>query len=192
MADRLSFDTIFQKSIKREGAVDLLEWLHSTDFFEAPASSRFHESHSGGLQEHSVNVYYELVPLANAFGINISRETAAIISLLHDVCKIGMYKVEMRNKKIDGAWQQVPTYIVDEDFCFGGHGSKSVYLIQQYMQLTPEEAVAINCHMGVENGNWAVNDAFRACPLAFLLHTADMASTIPGLLSIVPKNEEVY
>lgn len=194
MADRLSFDAIFQKSIKREGATELLEWLHSTDFFDAPASTRFHESYSGGLQEHSVNVYYELVPLANAFGISINRETAAIISLLHDVCKIGMYKVEMRNKKIDGVWQQVPAYTIDEDFCFGGHGSKSVYLIQKHMQLTPEEAVAINCHMGVENGNWVVNDAFRAYPLAFLLHTADMASTIPALLPIVPthKNEEDY
>jgi hypothetical protein len=46
------------------------------------------------------------------------------------------------------------------------------------MKLTDEEAVAINCHMGVENGNFAVNDAYRAYPLAFLVHTADMASTI--------------
>ena len=28
------------------------------------------------------------------------------------------------------------------------------------------------------NGNFSVNDAYRQFPLAFLLHTADMASTI--------------
>jgi hypothetical protein len=85
----------------------------------------------------------------------------------------------MRNRKNDfGQWEKYPVYTFKEDFAFGGHGSKSVYLIQKFMKLTDEEAVAINCHMGVENGNFAVNDAYRAYPLAFLVHTADMASTI--------------
>lgn len=191
MAERLTFDEIYTKSIKREGAKELLEWLHTTDFFTAPASTRFHECYDGGLAEHSVNVYYTLVPMAKAFGEAVDRETAAIISLLHDICKIGMYKIEMRNKKIDGVWEQVPFYTVDEDFCFGGHGSKSVFLIQKFMKLTDEEAVCINCHMGVENARWEVNDAFRQFPLAFLLHTADMASTIPALLeTAVPKENK--
>ena len=111
--------------------------------------------------------------------LKVTAETAAIISLLHDVCKLNCYKVEYRNRKNEyGQWEKYPAYTFKEDFSFGGHGSKSVYLIQKYMKLTNEEAVCINCHMGVENGNWAVNDAYRAYPLAFLLHTADMASTI--------------
>jgi HD superfamily phosphohydrolase YqeK len=132
------------------------------------------------LADHSVNVYKELVRLLRAFPeIKASAETAAIVTLLHDVCKANCYKIEYRNKKNEyGQWIQVPIYTFNEDFSFGGHGSKSVYLIQKFMKLTDEEAVAINCHMGVENGNWTVNDAFRAYPLAFLVHTADMASTI--------------
>jgi len=176
----MTFEEIYTTYIKREGSAELLRWLKSGDFFTAPGSTRFHDSYAGGLAEHSAKVFYELTRLLNAYqNMKVSAETAAIVSLLHDVCKANCYKVELRNKKNEhGQWIQVPVYTFNEDFAFGGHGSKSVYLIQKFMRLTDEEAVAINCHMGVESGNWAVNDAFRAYPLAFLVHTADMASTI--------------
>lgn len=176
----MTFEEIYTAHIKRVGSAELLNWLKSTDFFTAPGSTRFHDCYSGGLAEHSVRVYDELVRLAKAYPeVKITRETAAIVALLHDVCKAGCYKTEMRNRKNDfGQWEKYPVYTFKEDFAFGGHGSKSVYLIQKFMKLTDEEAVAINCHMGVENGNFAVNDAYRAYPLAFLVHTADMASTI--------------
>lgn len=176
----MTFEEIYTTHIKREGAVELLKWLKSTNFFTAPGSTRFHDCHAGGLADHSAKVFNELVRLLKVFPeVKVSGETAAIVALLHDVCKANCYKVEMRNKKNEhGQWIQVPVYTFQEDFTFGGHGSKSVYLIQKFMKLTDEEAVCINCHMGVENGNFAVNDAYRAFPLAFLVHTADMASTI--------------
>ena len=176
----MNFKEIYTKYITRDGSKELLRWLESTDFFEAPASTRFHDCYSGGLAEHSENVFYELTKLLNTYHqIKVTAETVAIVSLLHDVCKANCYKTELRNKKDEfGKWIQVPFYTFQEDFAFGGHGSKSVYLVQKFMPLTEEEAVSINCHMGVENGKWEVNDAFRAYPLAFLLHTADMASTI--------------
>jgi 23S rRNA maturation-related 3'-5' exoribonuclease YhaM len=46
--------------IQRPGADKLLAWLEMSDFFTAPASSRFHSSHEGGLCEHSVKVYDRL------------------------------------------------------------------------------------------------------------------------------------
>lgn len=176
----MTFWEIYDTYIEREGAKELKEWLLSTDIETAPASTRFHEVYPGGLMEHSVNVFNELVRLLKAYPeLRVTAETAAIITLLHDVCKLNCYKIEYRNRKNEyGQWEKYPAYKFEEDFAYGGHGSKSVYLIQKYMKLTDQEAVAINCHMGVENGNWAVNDAFRAYPLAFLLHTADMASTI--------------
>lgn len=176
----MTFWEIYDEYIEREGAKELKEWLLSTDIEEAPASTKYHEAYPGGLMEHSARVFEELVRLLKAYPeLKITAETVAIISLLHDVCKLNCYKIEMRNKKNEyGKWTQVPFYTFQEDFAYGGHGSKSVYLIQKYMKLTDQEAVAINCHMGVENGNWSVTEAFRAYPLAFLLHTADMASTI--------------
>ena len=176
----MTFEEIYTTHIKREGSAEFLRWLKSTDFFTAPGSTRFHDCHAGGLADHSAKVFNELVRLLRAYPeVKVSAETAAIVTLLHDVCKANCYKTELRNKKNEhGQWIQVPVYTFQEDFSFGGHGSKSVYLIQKFMKLTDEEAVAINCHMGVENGNFAVNDAYRAFPLAFLVHTADMASTI--------------
>lgn len=176
----MTFWEIYDTYITRAGAKELKEWLLTTDIDTAPASTRFHEAYRGGLAEHSVNVFNELVRLLKAYPeLRITAETAAIVSLLHDVCKVNCYKTEYRNKKDEyGKWIQVPVYTFQEDFAFGGHGSKSVYLIQKYMKLTDQEAVAINCHMGPENNNFAVYDAYRVYPLAFLLHTADMASTI--------------
>ncbi len=179
----MTFIEIYQKYIEREGSQEFLKWLESTDFFNAPASTKYHESYTGGLAEHSANVFNELCRLLKAYPeVRVTAETAAIVSLLHDVCKANCYKTEYRNRKNEyGQWEKYPYYTFQEDFAFGGHGSKSVYLIQKFMKLTDAEAVAINCHMGVESGKWEVNDAFRAYPLAFLLHTADMASTIETL-----------
>lgn len=167
--------------VHREGADKLMSWLDESSFFSDPASTKYHGAYEGGLCEHSVNVWTELVRLLKAYPeIKVSAETAAIVSLLHDVCKIGCYKQELRNKKVNNVWVQQPVYVFQEDFCFGGHGSKSVYLIQKHMNLTDEEAVAINCHMGawdrIPSDN-SVGSAYGQYPLAWLLHVADESAT---------------
>ena len=178
---REKFTEIYNQYITRPGAKELFQWLESTDFFDAPASSRFHNDHPGGLCEHSVHVWEELVRLLKAYPeIKVSGETAAIVSLLHDLCKIGVYKTELKNKKVNGVWVQQPAYVFQEDFCFGGHGSKSVYLAQKYIDLTEEEAVAINCHMGPWDrspGDYSLGSAYDAYPIAWLLHVADESAT---------------
>lgn len=175
------FIRLYTQHIKRPGATELLEWLETTDFFTAPASTRFHGNYEGGLCEHSVNVWEELVRLSKAYPeVKISVESAAIVSLLHDLCKVGCYKTELRNKKENGMWRSVPVYVFQEDFCYGGHGSKSVYLIQKYMSLTDSEAVAINCHMGAWDRtptDYSIGSAYEECPLAWLLHVADESAT---------------
>ena len=176
-----SFIKAYSENITRKGSQEFLSWMQSTDFFEAPASTIHHSAFEGGLAWHSIRVYFEANRLVNAYKdyINVSDETLAICTLLHDVCKIGCYKSDMRNVKENGQWVQKPYYKFDEDFKFGGHGSKSVYLIQKYMQLSDEEATAINCHMG----SWgnvdekATGDAFRQYPFAWLVHVADEAAT---------------
>lgn len=167
--------------IKRDGIKDLMEWLESTDFFTAPASTRFHGAYEGGLARHSLNVYSQLERLVNWYGYSeeYSKETLAIVALFHDVCKVGCYKTEMRWRKDDrNQWEQYATYRFQEDFAFGGHGSKSVFLVQNFAKLTPDEAVAINCHMGQWDATTYSNPtaAYEKCPLAWLLHVADEAA----------------
>lgn len=175
------FIELYTKYIKRPGSEELLKWLEKSTFFTDPASTRFHGSYEGGLCEHSVHVWEELIRLLKAYPeIRVTAETAAIVTLLHDVCKIGCYKQELRNKKVNGIWVQSPVWVFDEDFSFGGHGSKSVYLIQKFMKLTDEEAVAINCHMGFADrpaNDYAIGNAFEQYPLAVLVHWADESAT---------------
>ena len=45
------------KKVKREGINELIEFIEKTDFYKAPASTRFHGSYEGGLVEHSIQVY---------------------------------------------------------------------------------------------------------------------------------------
>lgn len=170
--------------IKREGIKDLMEWLESTDFFTAPSSSRYHGAFEGGLAMHSLNVYHRLKDLNEFYdmdGAGCSRESEAIVALFHDLCKVGCYKVSSRNVKNDktGQWEKVPFYKFEEDFPFGGHGSKSVYLVQYFMRLEPDEAAAINCHMGPwdRHDYGKPGEVFEHNRLAWLLHVADEAAT---------------
>lgn len=178
---REHFTEIYTQYITRPGADKLFAWLEQTDFFTAPASTRFHGNYEGGLCEHSVNVWEELIRLLKAYpDIRVTAESAAIVSLLHDLCKIGCYTQELRNQKVGGVWVQRPVYVFQEDFCFGGHGAKSVYLVQKHMALNDAEATAINCHMGFADrspGDYSLGSAYEKYPLAWLLHVADESAT---------------
>lgn len=190
MNARDKFIEIFKSKIKREGADKLLDFIcsPSSDFFTAPASARYHSAYEGGLCEHSINVYECLVayldrPVAKEkYKLNYSDETIAIVALLHDLCKMNIYKVSYRNAKNEqGVWEKVPYYEFDDSLPYG-HGEKSVYMISPFIKLTREEAFAIRYHMGFSNVENAmatnnVSKAFEMYPLAFALSTADMEAT---------------
>lgn len=186
MNNKERFIEIYKKYIQRPGSDKLLEFLlsNSSDFFDAPASTRFHGNYDGGLVEHSLNVYDCLHDylnrerVKNTYGLSYSEESIAIVSLLHDLCKINCYKKGTRNVKENGQWIQVPTYEYNDTLPYG-HGEKSVYMISGYMRLTREEAFAIRYHMGFAGKEDArdVGAAFEMFPLAFALSIADMEST---------------
>ena len=177
MSVKDEFIQIFSNNIHREGSDALLRWLESTDFFTAPASTRYHSCHEGGLCEHSVNVFNRLTFLVSDPSTKPTDETIAICGLLHDVCKANFYTVQMRNVKNEsGQWEKKLYYTVDEKFPFG-HGEKSVFLIERFMMLTPEEAVAIRFHMGEFEKDRSTSDAYSKYPLAVILHIADEEAT---------------
>ena len=185
MSGKERFIEIYKKNITREGADKLLEYLISSDFFEAPASARFHSSYPGGLVDHSLNVYDCLVdylssPSAKKLGFEYTDESVAIVALLHDLCKIAVYKKGFRNVKDErGVWQRVDTYEYDDQLPYG-HGEKSVYIISGFMRLTREEAFAIRYHMGYSSEREDprnVSAAFEMFPLAFALSVADSEAT---------------
>lgn len=182
------FIKAYTENITRSGADKLLAWIESSDFFTAPASTRFHLSSLGGLLEHSLHVFERMKAIcANEATITPgfnepSMETIAVCGLLHDICKANFYAVEMRNRKNDqGRWEQYPFYVVDDKLPYG-HGEKSVYIISGFMRLSREEAMAIRWHMGFsdndfQGGGYSVGNAFDKFPLAVLLHIADLQAT---------------
>lgn len=167
------------KRVNRPGIDELLEWLDTTDFYEAPASTKYHLAIRGGLCRHSLDVYSEMQRLIKAYPeVSLPEESVIIVSLLHDLCKANFYTVEMRNTKVDGQWVQVPYYSVSEKLVYGSHGPKSTYLIMSHMALTADEAIAVSNHMGgfAESPQGAAN-AYKECPLGWLLHVADESAT---------------
>ena len=176
---KTKFESIAREYIRRDGLDDLLKWIESTDFYVAPASTRYHGCCVHGLVTHSLRVYDQLKMLTRVYDCDASDESIAIVSLFHDLCKIGCYKTEMRwRKNSQDKWEQYPTYKFDEDFAYGGHGSKSVFIVQSFMDLTPDEASAINCHMGAWDSTSYSNPStvYQRNLLAWLLHVADEAA----------------
>ena len=173
------FIEIYNTHIKRQGAEELLEWIKRTDFFTAPASTRYHCAFEHGLVMHSVSVFNTMVE-KHFDAETDSMESFAICALLHDLCKAQFYKVSTRNVKNEktGQWEKVPYYSIDDMFPYG-HGEKSVFLIERKMRLKIEEAAAIRWHMGefgAKNSN-TISQAYDRYPLAVKLHLADLEST---------------
>lgn len=175
------FEEIVKDNIKRSGIDELMNYLRSTDFYSAPASTKYHNSEFGGLLNHSLNVYDVLSRSAIVKNAGYSNETVAIVSLFHDICKANTTIVSTRNVKNEqtGKWEKVPYYAIDNKYPFG-HGEKSVYILMKYIKLTDEEALAINWHMGGfddrANG-YDLSNAFTMSKLALELHIADMRAS---------------
>lgn len=172
----------------RPGAEKFLRWLETTDFFAAPASTSYHGNYRYGLVQHSVNVYKALIGFKNDpnMGPELAKygeDTLAIIALCHDICKANFYKETTRNVKNEetGKWEKVPYYTVEDAFPMG-HGEKSVYLMNLFMRLKTEEAVAIRWHMGgfdsaVKGGDYGQSNAWNMYPLGSIIHMADLVAT---------------
>ncbi len=184
---RADFLAVYSSTIKRDGAASMLYWLDSNGFFEAPASSKHHLANPGGLAVHSLNVYKRLLEITarDVFGgtdwtllAEDVVETVAILGLLHDVCKVGVYhkadpfKAVLENK--------LDPYTFRDPFPLG-HGEKSLFLITRHLALTEEEALAIRWHMGtyddaVKGGSRSMTEAMNLTPWVWRLQEADMCA----------------
>lgn len=186
MSYQEQFIEIFEREVKRTGADKMLDYLKTTDFFTAPASTKFHLACPTGLVQHSLNVYYRLKELVenekSEWAKNISQESIAVCGLLHDICKADFYTVDYKNvKQPDGSWEKVPYYTVSDTLPYG-HGEKSVYIINGFMRLTREEAMAINWHMGgyderAQGGSHTIAAAQEKFPLVVMMQVADLMAS---------------
>ena len=176
----------------------LIKKLESTDFFIAPASTKYHNSFQGGLLEHSLNVYYNLKYLIDIKGLKeyISEESIIICGLLHDISKMNFYEPSSRNRKVYhenglkydelGRFDWVAEFCykvkdVRERFIYGNHEETSEFIIKTYIPLSVDESVAIlNHHSGMGFDSVppsTISYKYNRYPLAALLHMADFLAT---------------
>lgn len=186
MDKKQRFIDICKSNIKRDGLDELLAWLEKSDFYYAPASTKYHGNYEGGLLEHSLNVYDNLMKVVDTFPIHntkFEKETLTVISLFHDLCKVNFYKKGSRNVKgEDGKWFAKEVYEISEKVPLG-HGEKSCILIQQFMKLSVEELLSIRWHMGgfdsaSRGGDYSMSGAQDYTKLVTLLQVADMLATM--------------
>lgn len=175
--------------IKRDGIKDLLNWLETTDFYVAPASTRFHLMCEGGLCQHSINVFERLCDEFKNEGMfdymttsDTSKlmESIAVVALFHDVCKADFYEVSERNVKNEyGNWIKVPYYTINNKSILVGHGYKSARIVNKYMNISDDEYMAILHHMGYSSDDNIANisEIFGKSKLTLLLHIADTKAT---------------
>jgi len=183
-------------STGREGMDKLLNFIRKSDFYTAPASSRYHNCHEGGLLEHSLNVYDCLTkkkdnPTWFEYFGTLDKASLIIAPLLHDTCKTYTYITEYKNKKVYSEtgkksddngrfdWVTVPGYTIEDKVPYG-HGEKSVMMIEEFVKLVPVERYAIRWHMGFTEPKevWGtLSEAIRKYPLILALHEADLEAT---------------
>lgn len=183
-------------SIKRDGVSDILEYLETTDFYEAPASTKYHNNIKGGLCAHCLNVYDNLCLLKDIFYSDLEEESIVLTSLLHDISKANYYELYIQNVKEYSSsgrlsddngqfnWVQVKKYKVrdemNRDNVYSEHGVCSFIIVNKFVRLNADEIAAIvNHHMGMDTGNIRpdISEIYDRYPLASLLHTADLLST---------------
>ena len=188
--------TLCRENIQRDGLESVLSYLEKTDFYIAPSSTNYHLNEDGGLCKHSINVFetalklYESVaaePIKEGrspFTDEVPRESIAIATLFHDLCKVKLYhKTEKWKKDENGRWQSYPGYEIKDDFPLG-HGEKSCLMLNWYMRLKPDEMLAIRWHMGMydmgESGTsqrYAFYGALDKSPLVSIVHAADFLAS---------------
>ena len=191
-------------AVKRDGIDKLMEYVRKSDFYTAPASSKFHLACEGGLLQHSLNVYDCLIakrksPVWGPVLEKVSEESLIIIALMHDLCKTFFYLPGSRNQKTYDPekvakaeawqvktdkggyfiWESVPSYSIDDKMPLG-HGEKSVMLLQEFIKLEKEEIYAIRWHMGFSEEKsqyFMLGAAMEKYPVVLALYEADLEAS---------------
>ena len=178
------------RSINRDGVEDLINYLDTkSDFFVAPASTKYHGVFKGGLCKHSLVVYDILKKLSVIYteltGQTIEDDSLKVVALCHDLSKVNTYELTYSNKKVYSPtgskydaggnydWQAIESYkMIDLNDRF---------ILRQFIGLRMQESAAICLHHGgLDNLSLpptTVGQNYGRYPLALLLHEADLLAT---------------
>ena len=170
------------KANKNDHVWKLLKYVEKdTDFYTAPASTKFHGNVECGLVRHSLLVLAYGIELAPIMLLgDYSIYYLFISCIFHDLCKVNMYETRERNVKNEenGKWEKIPFYRVKEDYLSYGHGIESMLRLNKYVALPESWNHAIRWHMGAyditQMDKLSLEKSFSAFREVLFLQTADM------------------
>lgn len=172
------------RSTNREGIEDLIDFLENkSDFFTAPASSKFHNNFEGGLLDHTLNVYRNFKNLLEMKNVHVEEDSIIISALCHDLCKANYYLKESRNRKVDGKWEAYDVWSTNKNPAVPlPHSPRSVRMLRKFISVKFQEELIIYYHMGPYGGEdyeyrnllQLVNEKY---PETLLFYTADLISS---------------
>jgi 23S rRNA maturation-related 3'-5' exoribonuclease YhaM len=158
------------QGVNRPGIESLIDYLLESDYFTAPASTRFHNSFLGGLCLHSLNLVHAFNAANKQLLKPLPPASVVICGLLHDLCKVNAYlEADKGDESIKG---------------IKGHATLSLSRIGEHIQLTPEEDDVIRYHMGLfgiftyhEHDTLAMYKAISRNPQVQIFAALDMADS---------------
>jgi len=151
---------------------------NETTWLTAPASTKYHLCKESGLLEHCVNVAESMLKIRKALAPDINEESCVIVSLIHDLGKVGMpgnpqYLInDPTDKQKMSGHKSEPPYRFNKDLIYLSVPVRSLYLAARHMDLTEQEVQAIIYHDGQyvdDNRSVATHEE----PLTLLLQYAD-------------------
>ena len=178
-----------------DGIDNLFDYMSNrSDFFDAPASTRFHGNYDGALAIHELNVIALFLKKNQEYELGLTDTQCIIAAGGHDLCKCNFYGKTFKNTKVyyEGApkhdaggdfdWKQAVGYTCEDKYPLG-HGNKSLFILMKYIPVDATVAMLITWHMGqwanTGDNSYGYNNACDWNPAVCAMHTADAeASTL--------------
>lgn len=171
----------------RDGSDTLANFMLKRDYFTAPASCHFHCAFYGGLAVHSWGVYQALQDLLSSTKTEMDEESKYLVTIMHDLCKCQYYRNDQwkwfKGEESGAKWEKKFQWTIDDKIPLG-HGERSLFILQNFVRVSVEEALSIRHHLGfVDQGahnRWpsALHLAFQDFPCCVAAHLADFTTAL--------------
>ena len=177
-----------ERPFNKQGLINKLE---NSDFFIAPASTKYNFSYEGGLVDHCLSVYDIFSKLKETLNLDISDESVIVLSLFHDFYKMNFYDSYVKNEKVYSEygsksdnlgrfdWVSKNAYKVKEPedrFIYGTNGETCEYMVRYYLPLSTEESIAIINSSNTNPLVYDITHIYNKYALSYLLHISDELS----------------
>lgn len=161
--------------LDRKGKQSLLEWLDESNFYKAPASTRYHLAEAGGLLEHSLNVCNLALDINHSLGSPVDRDTIILVSLFHDLGKHNAFNKDYYAEKplLKSGLPPAQPYEKNKNLVPIPHEVLSIQILNKFIELTEDETWAILHHNGMY-GDLKYSLQGKETKLQMILHFADM------------------